>query len=206
MSNLYCMIVTGLPACGKTTLASFLGDQLELTVISKDDIKEVLFDTIGFKSRTEKLNLGAASTKIMYHFSELMMIGKRSFILDNNFENIDRAELSGLLKKYGYEAITILMDGDIDAIYNRFVERDKDPTRHPGHVLNTEYSNGDTLPNSVSTIGIDDFERIYTERGMRDFNIGNVMSLDCTEIDNINYQEVLRTIQRMMKEQRSDSE
>ncbi len=63
---MYCIIVTGIPAAGKSTMAAVLSERLKLPVISKDAIKELLFDTVGFQSRAEKVKLGVASMEIMY--------------------------------------------------------------------------------------------------------------------------------------------
>lgn len=41
--------------------------KLRLPVISKDKIKELLFDAVGFQSRTEKEKLGFTSMEIMYY-------------------------------------------------------------------------------------------------------------------------------------------
>ena len=48
---MFCILVTGIPAAGKSTMAKFLGEQLQLPVLSKDGIKELLYDTVGFRSR-----------------------------------------------------------------------------------------------------------------------------------------------------------
>ena len=69
----YCIIVTGIPASGKSTLAEELGKRLELPVFSKDAVKERLYDTIGFQSREEKVRLGIAAMNIMYDIAEQMM-------------------------------------------------------------------------------------------------------------------------------------
>ena len=54
---MYCILITGIPASGKTTTARFLGERLNLPVISKDAVKEHLYDTVGFRSRSEKVIL-----------------------------------------------------------------------------------------------------------------------------------------------------
>ena len=48
---MYCILVTGIPASGKSTMARFLAEAFGLPVISKDRIKECLYDTMGFRSR-----------------------------------------------------------------------------------------------------------------------------------------------------------
>ena len=50
---------------GGTVGAKFLGEQLQLPVLSKDGIKELLYDTVGFRSRAEKVRLGTAAMDII---------------------------------------------------------------------------------------------------------------------------------------------
>lgn len=61
---MYCILVTGIPAVGKSTMANFLSKELKLPVISKDSIKELLFERIGFQSREEKVKLGTTEQSI----------------------------------------------------------------------------------------------------------------------------------------------
>ena len=61
------VLVTGIPASGKSTLAAYLSKELRLPMMSKDKIKELLFDTVGFRSREEKVALGMGSMEIMYY-------------------------------------------------------------------------------------------------------------------------------------------
>ena len=50
---MYCILVTGIPATGKSTMAKAMSERMKLPVISKDTIKELLFDNVGFQSRAE---------------------------------------------------------------------------------------------------------------------------------------------------------
>ena len=70
---MYCILITGIPAAGKSEMARFLGRELGLPVLSKDRIKELLYDTVGFQSRAEKVRLGTASMEIMYDMAEQLM-------------------------------------------------------------------------------------------------------------------------------------
>ena len=63
---MYCILVSGIPAAGKSTIAERISMQLQLPVFSKDRFKEILFDQIGFASRTEKVKLGTAAMNLMY--------------------------------------------------------------------------------------------------------------------------------------------
>ena len=72
---MYCVLVTGIPAAGKSTMAEVLSERLKLSVISKDAVKELLFDNVGFQSREEKVNLGIASMEMMYYVAGQFMEG-----------------------------------------------------------------------------------------------------------------------------------
>lgn len=77
---MYCILIAGLPACGKSTLAASLADALALPLFSKDEIKERLFDAVGFRSREEKVRLGVASEEILYDVAEQMMKRRQAFL------------------------------------------------------------------------------------------------------------------------------
>jgi len=136
---MYCILVTGIPAAGKSTIAAELSNHLLFPVVSKDSIKELLFDELGFESREEKVRLGIASMKIMLYFAEQLMKRDKAFILENNFEKVFEEELISCLQKYGYKAITVTLTGNYDTIYARYAERNSSPDRHRGHVVNDCY-------------------------------------------------------------------
>ena len=49
MTKSLLIIINGAPCTGKTTLGRKLAKQLRLPFLSKDGIKEVLFDTLGWE-------------------------------------------------------------------------------------------------------------------------------------------------------------
>ena len=59
------IVVSGTPGSGKTTLARQLAIALELPLISKDVIKEALYDTLGTGDLELSRRFGAASHRIM---------------------------------------------------------------------------------------------------------------------------------------------
>lgn len=137
--KMYCILVSGIPASGKTVLAEYLSASLHIPVVSKDKIKEILFDTIGFRSRTEKVALGTGAMETMYYFAGQMMRTGQPFLLENNFENVSRPGIQSLLEKYGYQAVTVRLTGDYNVLFNRMIERNNSPDRHKGHIVNDYY-------------------------------------------------------------------
>ena len=90
-----CILVCGVPASGKSYMARQLSDILGIPMFSKDDIKERLFDTVGFRSREEKVALGVGAMEIMYYAAGQVLSVGGSVILENNFETVS---IPGILK------------------------------------------------------------------------------------------------------------
>lgn len=191
---MYCILVAGIPAAGKSTMAEALADYLDIPVISKDKIKEIMFDDIGFHSRAEKVKLGIASMNIMYYTAEQLMKHHQAFILENNFENISKEGLSLILKKYSYKAITLVLTGDYEKIYQRFLERNDSPDRHRGHVVNDGYPENKT--NSTGkTISYESFVTGIINRGMDSFTAnGPHIVVDTTDFTKINKDVLFKQI------------
>lgn len=198
MRKRYCILVTGPPAAGKTTLARHLSEQLEIPFISKDEIKERLFDDIGFGSREEKVGLGAAAMNIMYYFAQQLMKRNQPFILENNFENSSRDGLMLLLEQYGFQAVTVILTGDYKTLYRRFAERNSSPERHRGHVVNDCYP--EEVPGRAATpISYEAYVDGIQGRGMDCFFAnGPQVVVDTTDFLEINIKEIAGHIEEIV--------
>lgn len=134
-----CILVCGVPASGKSYMARQLSDILGIPMFSKDDIKERLFDTVGFRSREEKVALGVGAMEVMYYAAGQVLSVGGSVILENNFETVSIPGIRGLLERFGCRTVTVELTGKAEMLYRRFLERDRSPERHRGHVVNTCY-------------------------------------------------------------------
>ena len=198
---MHCILITGIPAAGKSEMARFLGRELGLPVLSKDRIKELLYDTVGFQSRAEKVRLGTASMEIMYDMAEQLMASRQAFIWENNFENASREGLTRILDRHGYQAVTVLMTGDYPTLYRRFLERNRSPDRHRGHVVNDRYPEGErTAP--PKDLSFEDFAGGIAARGMDCFSVrGPRITVDTTDFARVDRQAVLENIRGLLREQ-----
>ncbi len=191
---MYCILVTGIPAAGKSTMAEVMSERLKLPVVSKDTIKELLFDKVGFQSREEKVNLGIASMEIMYYVAGQLMKAGQPFILENNFEYSSEHGIKNLLEKYQYFALTITLTGDYKVIYQRFLERESSPDRHRGHVVNDCYpekKENNLKTQKAKTISYDNFVRGIEQRGFEAFCVeGRQIKVDTTDFSKINMEEL----------------
>lgn len=191
---MYCILVTGIPAAGKSTMAVFLAKKLGLPVISKDKIKELMYDDIGFHSREEKVKLGIASMNIMYYMTTQLMKNNQPFILENNFEKISKEPLLQILEKYLYTAITVTLTGNYREIYERFAKKNNSPDRHRGHIVNDSYP--EKNPNRlVKPISYENFVNGIIDRGMDSFVAnGPHIVLDTTDFNKIHIETLIKKI------------
>lgn len=193
---MYCILVTGVPASGKSTLAEALSHAMGLPWFSKDRIKELLFDRLGFRSRSEKVKLGEAAADALYYCAEQLMAAGKPFILENNFERSSSEPLLCLLERYGYQAVTLTLTGDYRRIYERFLRRNASPERHRGHVVNTRFPE---QPGQAAEppITYEQFVNGIRARGMDSFTAnGPRIVVDTTDFAALNLTELTARLAR----------
>lgn len=195
-----CVLVSGVPASGKTQLGEYLSEKLDLPMISKDKAKELLFETVGFRSRAEKVVLGTAAMELCYYFAEQLMKRGRPFLLENNFEAASKPGITALLERYDCRPVTLFLTGDYRVLYQRFLERDRSPDRHRGHVVNTCYPEpaGEKAPHTP--IGFEQFVSGIENRGMADFHVGgDRIIVDTTDFSKVDRKSIAGQVQKLLK-------
>ena len=104
MSQNLLIIVSGPPGAGKTTLAKRIAEELGLPLLARDDIKELLFDTLGWSDRQWSRKLGLASGRVLYHLLEELLKANQSLVVESNFrKEFASEELGALQRKYRFE-------------------------------------------------------------------------------------------------------
>lgn len=190
-----CILVTGFPAAGKSTLAAALGRELGFPVLSKDDMKERLYDAVGFRSRAEKVALGVGAMEILYYCAGRLLAAGQSVILENNFEDSSKEGLLALLEKHPCPVVTVALTGDPRVVYQRFLERDTSPRRHRGHVVNTCYPEPPGPRPPYVPMTLEQFVEGFRARGMDRFDIGGPrITVDMTDFARVDYKAVAREI------------
>jgi len=121
------VVVTGIPASGKTTLAAALSAHLGWPLVSKDVVKEALFDSLGTGDLQWSQRLGRAGHVVMYSLAATIP----KVILEAHFQRgVAEPELLALNRRI----IQVYCRCPVDLAAYRYRKRIADPDRHAGHL------------------------------------------------------------------------
>lgn len=194
------IIIAGMPASGKTTFANKLSAVLHYPVLEKDAIKEELFDVIGFKSYAEKRLMDIAATSVLLRCTEALLVGGQSVIVVNNFPKDTARRVEKILEKYDCSCVLVFFGGSSDVFYQRYVERDRIPRRHLGHILQDRYP---PLPGDpqVYTMSREEFAEKFEKLGINDFQItqGVRINVDATHPEKLDDKTLIQRICSCLK-------
>ena len=194
------IILAGMPASGKTTFSKKLSKALGYPVLEKDEIKEELFDVIGFENYTQKRLMDTAATAVLLRCADSLLSGGQSLIMVNNFREDAKASVEGLLEKHQCKAVFVFFGGDGDVFYQRYVERDNLHLRHLGHVLQEHYPPhpGDALEYTMTR---EEFAEKFEKLGMNEFHINGVerIDVDATYPETIDVEKLIEQIRETLQ-------
>lgn len=83
------IIVSGASAAGKSLLSEWISQELGLQLLSKDVIKEKLFDELGCETRAKSIELGKASFAALLDQCRNRVLVRESFIVESAFRMND---------------------------------------------------------------------------------------------------------------------
>jgi predicted kinase len=131
----FLLIVTGPPGAGKTTLGRKLARELDLPFLGKDDIKEALFDTLGWGDREWSMKLGHASMEVLFRVLEVQLSSNVSLVTETAFLPQHHNErFTDLKRKYGMSLLQIYCRCKPAVMIERIRHRVESGERHLGHV------------------------------------------------------------------------
>lgn len=128
------LLITGDLATGKSTFANILSERYGIPVFCKDSIKEVLGDTVGFRDREENLRLSKASAGLMAFLFQEFAKRNKPLILESNFRSGELDWLHEIAASSRYQVLTLVLRGEIDCLYQRYLVRMRNENRHPVHL------------------------------------------------------------------------
>jgi predicted kinase len=181
------IIVTGPPATGKTGIARRIAHRFHLPMLNKDNIKERLFDTLGWKEDPEwSRQLNSISLNLLYHLCEVQLAAGRAHIVESNFKReIDTARFLTLALRYPFEPFQVQCVTQGEVLLERF--KNRIGKRHPGHVdhLIFDYLTPTLLQGRQDSLDLN----------------GTLVTIDTTDYARINYGSLFSRIEAKLKKQ-----
>ncbi len=102
--------------------------------MTKDTIKESLFETLGASDRAWSKRLGGASMELLYVYVESQLMAGQSCVVEGNFiAAFGTPAFRRLQEHYSFLPIQVNCIADPAVLAARFRERSLSGERHPGH-------------------------------------------------------------------------
>lgn len=116
------VVVSGLPASGKSTVGTALSERLSMALLDKDVILEALFDSLGCPDRDERYRLSRASDEVLYALAEA---SQAAVVVNWWDQDSSPARLRGIASS----VVEVFCECPLEVAAARFEGR----RRHPGH-------------------------------------------------------------------------
>lgn len=186
MDKSFLIIVSGPSCTGKTTLAKKISAKFSIPFITKDNLKESLFDDLSWNNREWSKKIGFASYNIIHYFLDSVLSTGYSFMVESNFKpEFETKPMLDLITKYHCHPIQIMCQCDGKTLFDRFKKRSKSGFRHPGH---------------CDTINYSEFKDILLKGKSKPMDIGGkIVVFDSTNLNNLDYENVFNEIQQFTK-------
>jgi len=192
------ILIAGMPATGKSTLAKKLALAFRFPVLEKDEIKEELIDTLGFADAAGKRALDDAANAVLLRCTEALLQSGSSLIAVNNFGTDMQEKVQSMIDRCGCDCVTVFLNGDADVLYLRYVERDRKRLRHLGHTTISRYpmQEGDTIKDMTREYYANRFEKA----GMAEFTLkGPRIDLDATYPERMDVEALIARINGLFR-------
>jgi predicted kinase len=123
------VVVTGPPASGKSSLARRIAEERRIPFLSKDELKERLYEEIGSDEELQPALDRAALAMVLSVAASNLAAGVDVLVESNFGADTDTAPIRALEARI----VQIHCGGDTDELVRSFAERSASGGRHPGH-------------------------------------------------------------------------
>ena len=176
------IVVSGAPGTGKTAMGRRISEALRLPGLSKDLIKESLYDTLGTTDREWSRRLGHASMALLFRLIETQLEAGRSAIAESNFYvEFDSPRFERLKARYDFRLVEVHCQTERGVLHRRMKRRSASGERHPGHVETPElYA---------------EFDAALARGSFDPLNVGEALiCVDTTRLSLVDYEQVVARV------------
>ncbi len=160
---IFLVVFQGPTGIGKTTLANALARRLQVPVVDKDDIKDIIFPSLGDTKST-----GAASINVMWNIAEKQLKNGLSVICDYPLGWVsDYLRAIELAAKYNAKLAVVDCECSQESVWKDRIETRATEPSHPGHKART-WEEARSFFNSFVRVEIEDAIKIDTSDSLEE--------------------------------------
>ncbi len=128
------VILTGPPGVGKSALARGIASNLGVPCLSRDALKEILFDVLGTEDRETSRRHGQAAFRLLAHLIDELLGARASLVVDSNLSAGPVAEaIAKSARRQEARLLHLKLTAPPETILARYEARARSGERHPGH-------------------------------------------------------------------------
>lgn len=181
------ILVTGAPASGKSTITARLAADLRLPLFAKDDVKELLADSLDVSGFDWSRRAGKTSFFLLDWLAVRLLSAGQSVILEANFDR-------RYLNEWGFpktaaevqaRIVEIFCRAEPPVLIQRYTERFESGGRHPIH-HDREHLEG-TLR-----------EEIAGDKFSEPLGLGTIIEVDTTSFERVDYPGIVARVQSII--------
>lgn len=176
------IVVGGSLATGKSTISTSIAKKTGFARVSLDEIKEALFDLVGYRDRAWSKEIGRVAFPAFRDCIELHLQRGDSVIADATFLWVSDADwIHEFSDKYGAEIVQVWLTADPQVARRRMVVRSQ-TTRHPGH--------NDALETVMDEFDDRFFNKSFIPLPLR----ARTIVVDTTDLDLVDHAAIIRHV------------